>query len=104
MDRNKDLSIVLLSDPCQVRSVQVQTIILKESTICSFKTRVIKKIKDVSKEQREDTQSLKKYSKPTGHPLSFGELDCWKHRHRFVKLEKKLIQAYGVRSLDEDIV
>ena len=27
MDRNKDLSVVLLSDPCEERSVQVQTVL-----------------------------------------------------------------------------
>ena len=48
---------------------------MKDSTIRSFKTRVIKEIKDASKEQREVTQSLKKYSKPTG-PLLLGELDA----------------------------
>ena len=49
---------------------------LKESTIRSFKTRVIKEIKDASKEQREVTQSLKKYPKPTRRPLLLGELDA----------------------------
>ena len=48
---------------------------MKDSTIRSSKTRVIKEIKDASKEQREVTQSLKKYSKPTG-PLLLGELDA----------------------------
>ena len=27
MDRKKDLSVVLLSDPCEERSVQVQTVL-----------------------------------------------------------------------------
>ena len=48
---------------------------MKESTIRSFKTRVIKEIKDASKEQQEVTQSLKKYSKPTGRSVLLGELD-----------------------------
>ena len=47
----------------------------KESTIRSFKGRVVKKIKDASKEKREVTQSLSKYSKATGRPLMLGELD-----------------------------
>ena len=126
MDGNKDLPVVLLSDPCKGRPVQLQTVLgrvdvysitkevnrskeggtytkwkdedrfeigvnrssaalrkyklkfpgLKESTIRSFKTRVIKEIKDASKEQQEVTQSLKKYSKPTGRPLLLGELDA----------------------------
>ena len=48
---------------------------LKESTIHSFKTRVIKKIKDASKKQREVKQLMKKHSKPTNRPLLLGELD-----------------------------
>ena len=48
---------------------------LKESTIRSFKARVVKEIKDASKEKREVTQSLSKYSKATGRPLMLGELD-----------------------------
>ena len=130
MDRNKDLFVALLSDPCEERLVQVQTVLggvdvpsiteevnhskerdtytkwkdedrfeigdyarvngnsvalqkfklkfrgLKESTIRSFKTRAIKEIKDASKEQREVTQSLKKYSKSTRRPLLLGERDA----------------------------
>ena len=130
MDKSKDLSVVLLSAPCEERSVQAQTVLdrvdvhsiteevnrskeidtytkwkeedrfeisdyirvngnsaalriyklkfprLKESTIRSFKARAIKEIKDASKEQREVTQSPKKYSKPTGSPLLIGELDA----------------------------
>ena len=130
MDKNKDLSVVLISDPCWERSVQVQTVLgridihsiteevnrsketgtytkwkdddrfeisdyervngnsaalrryklkfpgLKESTIRSFKTRVTKEIKDASKEQRQVTQSLKKFSKPTRRSLLLGELDA----------------------------
>ena len=129
MDGNKDLSVVLLSDPCEERLVRVQTVIgkvdahwvteevnrskergtytkwkvedrfqigdyasvngnsvallkyklkvpgLKESTIRSFKTRVTKEIKDASKEQREVTQLLKKYLKPTRRSLLLSELD-----------------------------
>ena len=129
MDGNKDLSVVLLSDPCEERLVRVQTVLgkvyvhwiteevnrskergtytkwkvedrfeigdyarvngnsvallkyklkvpgLKESTIRSFKIRVTKEIKDASKEQREVTQLLKKYLKPTRRSLLLSELD-----------------------------
>ena len=112
---------------------------LKESTIRSFKARVVKEIKDAPKVKQEVTQSLSKYSKSIGRPLMLGELDemvqsyikavsscgalvnsslakataisahskipsrSWKHRHRFVKLGKKPIQAHGLCSSDEDI-
>ena len=48
---------------------------MKESTIRSFKIRVTKEIKDASKEQREVTQLLKKYLKPTRRSLLLSELD-----------------------------
>ena len=56
--------------------MKIQVNGLKESTIRSFKTRAIKEIKDASKEQREVTQSLKKYSKSTRRPLLLGERDA----------------------------
>ena len=48
---------------------------LKESTIRSFKARVVKEVKDVSKEKRAVVQSSPKYSLRTGRPLMLGEID-----------------------------
>ena len=48
---------------------------LKESTIRSFKARVVKEVKDASKEKRTVVQSLPKYSLRTGRPLMLGEID-----------------------------
>ena len=92
---------------------------LKESTIRSFKTRVIKEIKDASKEQQEVPQSLKQYSKPRGCPLLLGELDemvqsyikAVSSRDALVNLSlaiaagKALIQKYSnaVRNIDIDL-
>ena len=129
MDKSKDLSLVLISDPCKEKLMQVQTTFgtvdinsiteevnwseetgfrikskdedwfeigdyarandnsaalrkcklkfpgLKKITIRSLKTRLTKEIKDASKEQREVTQSLKKYSKLRGRPYLLGDLD-----------------------------
>ena len=48
---------------------------LKESTIRSFKARVVKEVKDASKEKRAVVQSLPKYYLRTGRPLMLGEID-----------------------------
>lgn len=48
---------------------------LTESTIRSFKEKVVKEIKIASKEKREVVKSVSKYSKPVGRPLLLGEID-----------------------------
>ena len=48
---------------------------LKESNIRSFKARVVKEVKEASKEKRAVVQSLPKYSLRTGRPLMLGEID-----------------------------
>ena len=48
---------------------------LKKSTIRLFKARVVKELKDASKEKRAVVQSLPKYSLRTGRPLMLGEID-----------------------------
>ena len=48
---------------------------LKESTIRTFKSRVVKEITDASKEKRAVVQRLPKYSLKTGRPLLLGDID-----------------------------
>ena len=50
---------------------------LKESTIRSFKARVVKEVKDASKEKRAVVQSLPKYSLRTGRPSCLEKLIRW---------------------------
>ena len=48
---------------------------LKESTIRTFKPRVVKEITDASKEKRAVVQRLPKQSLKTGRPLLLGDID-----------------------------
>ena len=81
---------------------------MKESNIGSFKARVIKEKKDASKDQREVTQPLKKYSKSTGHPILLAELDAMVQSYMNSSLAiatgKALIQKYpnAVGNIDID--
>ena len=63
---------------------------LKESTIRSFKARVVKEVKDASKEKRSVLQSLRKYSLRTGRPLMLGETD------QMVQTYIKAVSSRGV--------
>ena len=62
---------------------------LKESTICSFKARVVKEVKDASKEKRAVVQSLPKYSLRIGRPLMLGEID------QMVQTYIKVVSSHG---------
>ena len=97
MEKNKDLSFVLLSDPCEERSVHAQTVLgrvdvhsITEEVNCSKERRIYTKWKD------KDRFEIGDYARTNGNSAALR-----KYKLKFPGLKESTIRSFKTRVIKE---